>query len=83
MDGKTFQDLKPKIAEALNKRGKEKLKIEEDITLIDGFVWQPIQDHLKGVVLGGRAIPMVVAVGDDSGRLYFFALKQLLEEKEF
>ena len=75
-----FEDLKQQIIDALNDRQKQ-LNIHEPITLIDGFVNQPLQKEFTGgLVIGGPAIPMIAVVGSNSGRIYYFALKALLPD---
>jgi hypothetical protein len=75
-----FSDYKAKIIEALNVRG-AKLGIDEPITLVEGFINQPLQmEFTGGLVIGGPAIPMVAVVGNNSGRIYHFALKALLPD---
>jgi hypothetical protein len=74
-----FSDYKQKIIDALNSRSSQ-LGIHEPITLIDGFINQPLQNELTGgFVIGGPAIPMIAVVGN-SGRIYYFALKALLPD---
>lgn len=84
MEKKTlkFSDYKDQIIKALQKR-QTSLGIHEPVTLIDGFVNQPIQKELTGgFVFGGPTIPMIAVVGNNSGRIYFFALKILLPDIE-
>lgn len=74
-----FEEYKEKIIEAL--KTKSNLGIPEPVTLIDGFVNQPIQKELSGAfVVGGPAIPMIMLLGNTSGRIYFFALKAILPD---
>lgn len=71
-----FSDLKWKIIEELKKRD---LWIHEPITLVDGFINQPIYDELTwSFVIWWPTIPMVMLIGNNSWRLYFFAAKALL-----
>ena len=75
-----FSDYREKILEALKEKGPS-LGIQESVTLIDGFINQPIYKELTGAfVIGGPTIPMVAVVGNKSGRIYFFALKALLPD---
>jgi hypothetical protein len=74
-----FAEYKQRITDALTRKGN--LGILEPVTLIDGFVNQPIQTELSGAfVVGGPAIPMIMLLGNNSGRIYFFALKAILPE---
>jgi len=75
-----FSDYKEKIIKALNEKSPQH-GIQEPTSLVDGFINQPIQKELTGgPVIGGPAIPMVAVVGNNSGRIYFFALKTLLPD---
>lgn len=75
-----FSEYKQRIIDALNSRSSQ-LGITEPITLVDGFVNQPLQTEFTGgLVIGGPAIPMVAVVGNNSGRIYYFALKALLPD---
>lgn len=74
-----FSDYKQEIINALNSRRSSQLGIHEPITLIDGFINQPLQNEFTGgLVIGGTSIPMIAVVGSNSGRIYYFALKALL-----
>jgi len=77
-----FSAIKTKLIEALNEKLKsDKLHIPEKVTIIDGFVNQPLSMELSGsFVIGGPAVPLIMLVGDDSGRIYYFALKAILPE---
>ena len=48
--------------------------------LIEGFAMQSIQPQTEGISIGGNAIPMVIVVGNTTGRVYQFALKALLPD---
>lgn len=75
-----FSEYKKSITDALKSR---ELGIDEEISLIDGFINQPVFKKLTGdVVIGGPTIPMIAVVGKTSGRIYFFALKAILSEVE-
>jgi len=75
-----FSEYKEQIVNALNVKGGA-LGIQEPVSLIDGFINQPIYNEFTGAfVIGGPAIPMVAVVGNNSGRIYFFALKALLPD---
>jgi hypothetical protein len=74
-----FAEYKQRIIGAINTKGN--LGITEPVTLVDGFVNQPIQSELTGAfVVGGPAIPMVMLLGTNSGRIYYFALKAILPD---
>lgn len=75
-----FSEIKDELVSALNKKliG-NKLHLTEKVTVIDGFVNQPLSMELSGsFVIGGPAIPMIMLVGDESGRIYYYALKAIL-----
>ena len=73
-----FSDYKEKIIKALNEKAPQH-GIQEPTILVDGFMNQPIQkESIGGLVIDYPAIPMVAVVGNNSGRIYFFALKKLL-----
>lgn len=75
-----FSEIKNDLVVALNEKLKgNKLHLTEKVTIIDGFVNQPLSMELSGsFVIGGPAIPMVMLIGDESGRIYYFALKAIL-----
>lgn len=78
-----FPEYKQKIIDALNVRMPQ-LGIHEPITLVDGFVNQPLQNEFTGgLFIGGPAIPMIAVVGNNSGRIYYFALKALIPDINF
>jgi len=75
-----FSDIKQKIEAQIDP---QKIGIDEQVTLFDGFINQPFCRELSGsYVLGGPTVPMIMLVGNKSGRLYFFALKALLTDLE-
>lgn len=77
-----FADIKQDLVKALEEKIKSgKLKLPENVNLVDGFINQLITMELSNTfTLGGPSIPMILLVGD-SGQIYFFALKALLPEK--
>lgn len=76
----TFDDIKSDVLFALQDKAKN---LGEPVSLIEGFISGPFSTELSNsTVLGGPTIPMVMLVGDESGRLYFFALKALLNNIE-
>ncbi len=79
MEKVIFAEYKQRIITAINEKGN--LGITEPVTLVDGFVNQPIQSELTGAfVVGGPAIPMFMLLGTTSGRIYYFALKAILPD---
>jgi len=77
-----FSDIKAELITALNKKiASKKIRFVEKVTIVDGFVNQPMSLELSGAfVIGGPTIPMVMLVGDDSGQIYYFALKAILPD---
>lgn len=77
-----FSEIKEQLVQALNlKLSQNKLHVNEKVTIVDGFVNQPMSMELSGsFVIGGPAVPMIMLVGDESGRIYYFALKAILPE---
>jgi len=77
-----FIEIKPKLIEALNDKLKtNQLHLQEKVNIIDGFVNQPLSMELSGAfVIGGPAVPMIMLVGAESGRIYYFALKAILPD---
>jgi len=75
-----FETIKADLLRALNEKiTSGNWHIIEKVTIIDGFVNQPLSMELSGsFVIGGPAIPMILLVGDDSGQIYYFALKAIL-----
>lgn len=75
-----FDDIKQEILSTLERKGKT---FGESVSLVDGFVSGPFSTELSdSVILGGPTIPMVMLIGNDSGQLYFFALRALLKDIE-
>ncbi len=76
---KNFSEHKDEILKALNeKMSKGEIKIQEKVTIVEGFFMQSFQDTLQGIQLGGRTVPSIMLVGEESGQIYFFALKAIL-----
>ena len=75
-----FSEIKDELVIALNdKLQSKKLHISEKVTIVDGFVKQPLSMELSGsFVIGGPTMPMIMLVGNESGRIYYFALKAIL-----
>ena len=68
------------MVEDLNKL-MDDLGINESVSIVDGFANQPFQKELSGSFkIGGNTIPMVMLVGNKTGRVYYFALKALLPD---
>lgn len=77
-----FASIKQRILEALEAAVKES-GINETVGLVDGFLNDPVTHELTdSLVIGGPRVPMVMLVGEKSGRVYLFALKILLPDLE-
>ena len=75
-----FVDIQNDILRALKDRSGS-LAISEPVTLIDGFIMEPYKSELTGAfTVGGPTIPMIMLLGNESGRIYLFALRALLPE---
>lgn len=75
-----FSEYKDRILKEITDRS-TLLGINEPVSIVDGFVNQPIQNELSGsIMIGGPTIPMVMLVGNKTGRVYYFALKALLPD---
>ena len=71
-----FDEIKIELLEALNKKN---LHLPEKVTIVDGFVNQPLSMELSGsFIIGWPSVPMIMLVGVESGRIYYFALKAIL-----
>ena len=76
-----FTKVRHKIIEAIENTSKDILGINESVTLLDGFVSSPYTTKLSNdFVLGGPFVPMVMLVGNATGRIYFFSYKFLVKE---
>ncbi len=77
-----FSEIKDRLVQALNlKLSRQVLHVNEKVTIVDGFVNQPLSMELSGsFVIGGPSVPLVMLVGNDSGQIYYFALKAILPD---
>ena len=77
-----FKDYKKEIVEELKDR-LNKIPLQEKATLIEWFFYPHICDKYTSVIsLWWPTVPMVGVVWDESGRVYFYALKALLSNLE-
>ena len=77
---KKFLEYRDEILSALNeKMSRGEIKIQEKVTLVDGFFMQSFQDSSEGIQLGGPTVPSIMLVGE-SGQIYFFAIKAILPD---
>lgn len=75
-----FEELESRIIEALQAR--HRIPGVNEQLIVVGLSSIPIQDDLKSVNIGGRNVPVVVVIGQESGRVYHFALKAVLPDWE-
>lgn len=81
----TFNAYKDRIAKAIDEKlkGSPLKKDEGELSLVNGFFMQPIQNEIAGkLIIGGPTVPTVAVVGAKTGRLYYFPLKVLLPDIE-
>lgn len=79
----TFGEVKDLIKSELNNK-KRKIKIKESVHLMEGFINTPFSNELSdSFILGGTTVPMIMLIGNTSGQVYFFILKELLPEIEY
>jgi len=72
---KHFSDYKEAIVKAINERDHG---IQEPIVLIEAFVNQDVQFLNESQIISMKYIPTVLFIGENTGRMYFFALNHLL-----
>lgn len=80
-----FEEYKNKILDALkNKCDSTKgcrICNEPNLTLIDGFINQPISKQVSGsIVVGGPTMPLIATACKNCGNVQYFALKALLPD---
>lgn len=73
-----FIERKQDILEALNK-----VPHEGTLGLVNGFRNTPVLDHLTDfLVCGGKRVPMVMAIDENTALVHLFSVKVLLSEEE-
>lgn len=73
-----WDDIKNDVLQVLKKQSG---LTEPNITMVDGIISsQFLTEMNNSPMLGGPTIPMVAVINDDSGQLYFYALKALIKE---
>ena len=74
-----FSEYKERILEQLGKLDESSLGINEPVSLFEGFFQSHYTEGFSGnTVLGGKYIPTIAVIGEETGRLYFFAIKKIL-----
>jgi hypothetical protein len=82
MSSVRFSDIKDHLIKPLEEQINNLGSVEK-FTLIDGFFNRLIENEIDGkIVLKGQTVPMVAVVGNQSGRVHFFAVKILLPNLE-
>lgn len=52
-----------------------------EMTLIDGFVNQPLQDTFSGgLIIGGKSLPLIALVCNKCGHVQYYALKAIIQD---
>ena len=61
-----FDEVRDQILEKLNSDELNiRQEIQEELSLIDGFVNQPLAEVVGEIVIGASVVPMIMAVGND------------------
>ncbi len=66
--------VKEKIIERLNERYSD---INEKLHVVDGFVNLRLEKAVGDLTIAGPIIPVIVAVGNETGRVYFYSFNDL------
>lgn len=75
-----FSEIKERLIGALE-TNEEVKKIGEPITLLNGFVNQTFTTEITSdYMIGGPRVPIIMLIGNESGRVYYFALKAILKD---
>ena len=69
-----FDEVRDQILEKLNSDELNiRQEIQEELSLIDGFVNQPLAEVVGEIVIGASVVPMIMAVGKKTRRIDFFS----------
>ena len=71
-----FEDVREKVLEKLNS-AEFRSSVGEELMLANGFVNQSLASAEGEIVIGGSVLPMVMAIGKNTGKVHFFAFKAL------
>jgi|GEM_PF-795330 hypothetical protein len=80
----TFAELLGEIQASLDEKLQQGFfSPDTSLTVLEGFTYMPIQSSV-GVAyqIGGPAVPVVGAVGNNTGKVYYFPLKVLVPRVE-
>lgn len=75
---KNFEDYKDKIIKAIE----DSLKIQwiEDVYLVDGIWMLPVNPEISEKIAFWKSLPIIVVVGKETWRIYFYSLTHLLPD---
>lgn len=75
----SFELLKNDILKEINSP-EGAFKLDESTTLFPEFINQPFYTEITGAtIIGGPTVPMIMLIGNNTGRIYLFALKAVLK----
>ena len=78
-----FQQHRQEITDAIG-RVASNAGLNGELTLVEGLVFNDIQDNPRNIVIGGgKRIPLVAVVENSTGKVHYFALKVLLPNINF
>lgn len=78
-----FKDYREKILSALNSKvGDGYFSHPVDLVIMEGFVMLPLQSKVgEGYMIGGeKQVPCVIAIDQNTGTVYHFALTVLIPD---
>jgi len=77
-----FAKIKDRLIAALEANDGIK-KIGEPLLILNGFVNQTFTTELTSdYMIGGPRVPVIMLIGKNTGRIYYFALKAILTDLE-
>lgn len=77
-----FKDVKTKIINSIENRANKirEWGIKEPLSLIDGFVQLQLANKLDEKFYdSGKCVPVIQLLGEETGQIYYFALKALID----
>ena len=76
-----YEDCEFKIKKSLSNIKLQDAGINEPISdPLEGFIRLPLRDKIcEKIILGGPEVPCVGVVGKETGQIYLFALKALID----
>ncbi len=74
-----FEEVKEEIIKKLNSKKLNLLEvIQEELTLVDGFINLPLSQLLSEITIGPSVVPMIMAIGKKTCKIYFFSFNELV-----